>query len=184
MFVFLVYLLQYAPQLLYKNNTLVPYFSCQWISCYIFQHGLFLCLLASDFCFLTCFELMDSVAEPLNHVLEILSGDATFVHPYTLLHRLLIAILLLNSHPSFGIFYPTHHHYINLTWCCVVLLTDTNLSSERYFHLKYPPVSFSLLSSIVDWYSQSLIAFSSVAILHHYKHPLISSIYLQCLSYF
>ena len=150
MFVFLVYLLQYAPQLLYKSNNLVPYFSCQWISCYIFQHAIFLHLLASAFCFLTYFELIASVAEPLNHVLEILSGDAMFVHPYTLLHRLLIAILLLNNHPSFGIFLPIRHHYINLTWCCVVLLTDTSLSLERYFHLKYPAVSFSLLSFIVD----------------------------------
>ena len=70
--------------------------------------------LASIFCFLTCFELIASVAEPSNHVPEILSGDATFVQYYTLFHKLLIAILLLDYHPSFGIFFPIRHHYIIL----------------------------------------------------------------------
>ena len=54
--VLLVHLLQNAPEL-HKNNTLVPYLSYQWNSCHIFQYGLFLHMLASVFCFLTCFEL-------------------------------------------------------------------------------------------------------------------------------
>ena len=48
----LVHLLQYAPQLLHKNNNLVSYLSYQWNGCYIFQHAIFLhilaCLLFSD----------------------------------------------------------------------------------------------------------------------------------------
>ena len=72
--------------------------------------------------------LIASVAELSNHVLEIISDDAIFVHHYTLLlHLFFIAILLLN-HPLFGILFPICHHCIILTWCCVVLLTDTSLS--------------------------------------------------------
>ena len=77
---FLVYLLQYDPQILHKNNTLVPYLSYQWNGCYIFQHAFFLHMLASVFCVLTCFEFIASVAELSNHVLDILLGDVIFVH--------------------------------------------------------------------------------------------------------
>ena len=40
-------------------------------------------MVASVFCFLTYFELIASVAEPSNLVLEIISGDAKIVHHYT-----------------------------------------------------------------------------------------------------
>ena len=60
--VLLVHLLQNAPKL-HKNNTLVPYLSYQWNSCHIFQYGLFLHMLASVFCFLTCFELRAIVSK-------------------------------------------------------------------------------------------------------------------------
>ena len=61
--VLLVHLLQNAPELLHKNNPLVPYLSYQWNGCHIFQHGLFLHMLASVFCFLTCLELRAIVSK-------------------------------------------------------------------------------------------------------------------------
>ena len=47
----------------FTKTTLVPYLSYQWNGCHIFQHGLFLHMLASVFCFLTCFELRAIVSK-------------------------------------------------------------------------------------------------------------------------
>ena len=117
-----VHLLQYAPQL-HKSSTLVPPLSYQWNGCYILRHA----LLLAYFCFLTCFQCIASVAEPWNYFLEILSDDA--IHHSALLYRLLIAMLLLDCYSSFDIFFSIFLHYIILTWCFVVLVTNTSLSS-------------------------------------------------------
>ena len=82
----LVHFLQYAPQP-HRNNTLVPWLSYQLSSCYIFQHAPFLCSLTFVFCFRTCFELITSVVEHSNLVLEILSGHAMFVHNHERTHE-------------------------------------------------------------------------------------------------
>ena len=116
--------------------------------------------------FFLLFSDLFRVAELSNHVLESLSSNAMFVYHYTLLHRLLIATFVLDYHPSFGIFFTIRHHCIILTWCCVSLLTDTSLSSYWSFYLKHALVFLVTLFSIVDWYSQSVVTFSAVAILN------------------